>query len=112
MYPYSIKLIKGLIKQSFKTLKPINHEKPTEPKQILEHVLYMISEVETMKDAAKASRWIGYIYRCMESPPLEILSRAETLEMCKKDVRTYNKIVIELTREEFDKIMKLLEEDM
>ena len=112
MYPYSIKLIKGLIKQSFKNLKSVNHENPTKPKEILEHVLYMISEVETMKDAAKASRWIGYIYRCMESPPLEILSRAETLEMCKKDIRTYNKVVIELTHEEFDKIMKLLEEDM
>jgi len=112
MYPYSTRLIKGLINQSFKTVKPVDHENPIEPKEILEHVLYMISEIETMKDAAKASRWMGYVYRCMESPPLEILSRAETLEMCKKDVRTYNKVVIEFTHEEFEKIMNLLEEDM
>ncbi len=112
MYPYSTKVIKGLINQSFKTIKPVDHENPTEPKQILEHILYMISEIEKMKDAVKASRWIGYVYRCMESPPVQILTRSENLEMCKKDVRTYNKLILELTHEEFDKIMNLLEENM
>jgi len=43
------------------------HSKSKEGLNILpSHLLWMLDEIENMTDGEKASRWIGYVSRCLE----------------------------------------------
>lgn len=53
--------------------------------RLIEHLLWMMDEIEEMTDIVKASRWIGWVYRSMETIPLPLLSNEDIRDVAKID---------------------------
>ncbi len=108
MYDYSTNKIKNIILEHFPNIKPFDHKNPSKPKEILEHVLWMIFEIQKMKDTLKASRWIGWIYCALGPVGLKIISSDDYKEMARVDMSLIGKHILDLTNQELDYIIEIL----
>jgi hypothetical protein len=77
-YPNLIQHIKPRLKKKFPAAKPERNRK-----NIPGHLLWMMAEMQTFTDSAKAGRWIGWIIAQAEI--LGVITEKQSRRLAKKD---------------------------
>lgn len=78
-----------IISRAFSDIEPLRHDGRIEKEALPSHLLWMIEEMEdwditSVKRAAKAGRWIGWMFRAMEE--LDLFTNEDSRRLSKEDV--------------------------
>lgn len=77
-YQNSINFIKKRVREKFPDANPKQGQE-----DIISHLFWMIEEMRSFEDSAKAGRWIGWIFARAEN--IGLLTNEESRTLAKKD---------------------------
>lgn len=86
-YPNSTSWIKQALEQAFgEKLTPAEYpeEEWNDDLRLASHLYWMCQQVIEMEDASKASRWIGWVYACMQFR-LNLMSNQQARDLARSD---------------------------
>lgn len=83
IYSLSVKKLRNIIRENFGEV-----ESSKGLDNLPAHLLWMLDQIESMKDLLKASRWIGYILGRMEAQGL--LTNKQSRDLIRQDVSRQN----------------------
>jgi hypothetical protein len=90
MYEHSIKSIRGLLRYWYPDVVAVFFEDASEaektPDDLAAHLLAMLDMVEGGEmDEGKAGRWMGWVYRSLEAPPLQLIDNQQVRNWARQD---------------------------
>jgi len=88
-YKNSRKEIETIIRKTYPDVLPFRHKGLVKKENLPAHLLWMVNETgkwdtSSIKRAAKAGRWIGWMFRAMEE--LDIWDNSSSQKCSKRDV--------------------------
>lgn len=88
-YKNSCEEIETIIRKTYPDILPFRHKGLVKKENLPPHLLWLVNEMRTwdtssIKRAAKAGRWVGWMFRAMEE--LDMWNNNSSRKLAKRDV--------------------------